>query len=408
MSSRLGRELDLRQAWFSVLRAACGKVDREQSVIVTAKGSTTWRFVGRCSHLFETPILRIHLPTEKESPVDWLRRIARQNERPIGPACKDLFLSPAFAATTQEDDEALTKTIPDQDRALAAISDELLVLHVRAKGAVDQVVRQRLADDAWQDASVYVALGPGLTERRLADELMKNGAVGWLVNEVHGDDQSLRLPPKSQSSTIIAPVVPMPVAETWDFLTHFTRHRDGPWPDQDERQFLDALILGHADADHSAIASLDRMLNQRRIAASNNTIRGGFRVVSFTAVPLPKISRRRVFRIHRGRWDFEPYGLCLRRDWLTARKTKSVEYGDDELWNRMSPSEQPFFQIASTRRDDPQKKSIDWSEEREWRHLGDVDIDELPADAGLVFVPTLAEAELVANISRWPIVVIGE
>ena len=202
-------------------------------------------------------------------------------------------------------------------------------------------------------------------------------------------------------------MVPIPVADTWDFLTHFTRHRDGPWPDQDERQFLDALILGDAEADHSPIASLGRMLNQRRIAASNNTIRGGFRVVSFTAVPLPEISRRRVFRIHRGRWDFEPYGICLRHDWLTARKTKSVEYGDDELWSRLSPSEQPFFQIASTHGDDP-GKSIDWSEEREWRHLGDVDLDELPADAGLVFVPTLAEAELIANISRWPIVVIGE
>ena len=48
----------------------------------------------------------------------------------------------------------------------------------------------------------------------------------------------------------------------------------------------------------------------------------------------------------------------------------------------------------------------DWTAEREWRHVGDVPLDEIPPDAALLFVPTETEAEQLATISRWPVVVV--
>ena len=84
-----------------------------------------------------------------------------------------------------------------------------------------------------------------------------------------------------------------------------------------------------------------------------------------------------------------------------------MRYGDDALWDELPENTQPFFQFAQTRGEDLQAP-IDWTAEREWRHVGDVDLSQLPADAALVFVPTHDEADKVAQISRWPIVVLSQ
>lgn len=404
VSSRLGRELDLRRAWFTVLRAACGKFGKRQSLLVTAQGTTTAQFVCRCSTLFNTEVLQIHEPAHQQTIVDWLRQIASTCMGNQHPNRYEVFLSPPLCESSPEKTDQ--EDIPFRDRAVVAFSDELIVLHARSRGVIDHLVSRRLADDAWSKPSIYVALGAGLTSTRLADQFMSAGAVGWIVQEPLQTTPAANRNDDATGDGTDAPIIPMPVVETWDFLSHFTRRRYGPWPDQSEGEFLDDLILEREGADHSALASLRRILGQRRIAGTGEAIRGGFRVVSFTAVPLPEMQSRRVFRPHRGRWDFEPYGLCIRRDWAVARSMKPVNYGDESLWNQLSPAEQPFFQLSHTHNDEPQQV-IDWTGEQEWRHLGDVEISDLPPDAGLVFVPTWAEAESLASVSRWPIVVVN-
>ena len=63
------------------------------------------------------------------------------------------------------------------------------------------------------------------------------------------------------------------------------------------------------------------------------------------------------------------------------------------------------FQRDRTRAD-RRRSSIDWTIEQEWRHLGDLNLQDLPPDAGLVFVPTVEEAERLITISPWPVVVV--
>ena len=201
------------------------------------------------------------------------------------------------------------------------------------------------------------------------------------------------------------PILRQKSAENWPFLTHCTRRRKGPWPDQVDTDYLDDLILDREDADHSALAALLRIVRQQRLIATAQTIRGATPVVSFTAVPLAELRRLRVFRPHRGRWDFEPYGICLRCDRLKQLGARPVQYGDDRLWNRLALNERPFFQFRKTRRETG-ARHIDWSVEDEWRVLGTIDLAEFPADAALVFVPTAAEAEKMAAISRWPVTIV--
>jgi hypothetical protein len=165
------------------------------------------------------------------------------------------------------------------------------------------------------------------------------------------------------------------------------------------------LILARPEANHAALDALKRILQKQRLVATARTIRGGTPVVSFTAVPLAELRRLRVFRPHRGRWDFEPYGICIRRDWLEQREARPVRYGDDRLWNRLAPAERPFFQLRQTRRSSA-RATIDWSVEDEWRVVGDVGLESIPRDAALVFVPTEGEADQVAPICRWPVTVV--
>jgi len=104
-----------------------------------------------------------------------------------------------------------------------------------------------------------------------------------------------------------------------DYLTHCTRGTDGPWPDQDRAEYLDNLILGRPDAAHSALSALTRIVQQRRLLATGRAIRGGTPVVCFTAAGIAELRHLRTFRSHRRRWDFEPYGIGVSREWLEQR-----------------------------------------------------------------------------------------
>ena len=121
------------------------------------------------------------------------------------------------------------------------------------------------------------------------------------------------------------------------------------------------------------------------------------------ASPRPSfISSRvlRTFRAHRGRWDFEPYGICIRQSWLEQHGVRPVRYGNSALWDELTESQRPFFQLRRSGR----QRQIDWSVEREWRHVGDLDLTNLPRDAAFLFVPTVEEAKWLSSQSRWQVI----
>jgi hypothetical protein len=132
-------------------------------------------------------------------------------------------------------------------------------------------------------------------------------------------------------------------------------------------------------------------------------VRGDVPVVSFTAVPARELGRLHAYRSHLSRWDFEPYGISIRREWLAARGTRPVTYGEESLWDQLPAGDQPFFQLRQSR--SAGGTVWDWTVEREWRHVGDVRLDTIPADTACLFVPTAEEARQLAQISRWPVVV---
>ena len=286
-----------------------------------------------------------------------------------------------------------------------AAADRVLALQVRSNGNLHQLLRARLTDPAWPTASVWLALGESLVSADVATELQSLGAVGWwlFVADASGIRPQKSAEKHSDARRIDHEEFPWPGG---DYLVHWTRRRDGPWPDQSETDFIDDLLLSRESTSHSAFAALSRIVQQQRLIASTAGIRGETGVVSFSGIALSELAKRRTFRAHRGRWDCDDFGLCIRRDWLQARGAKPVIYGDDASWTTLSDSDRPFFQLRTTRARRG-AKVIDWSQEAEWRVSHDLDLSEASRDDVVLFVPSAEEARQLAAISPWPVFVLS-
>ena len=318
--------------------------------------------------------------------------------------------SSANQAAHTEDAILESDRIPDRDRALADAADELLVLSVRDNGHWHRLLRDRLKAGRRGVTFVDQSEQEGSAAR---DELLLLEASLWKpdlaetlpISRSSADSATIETEEYVERTDSVVELVPFPDADDWTYLSHTTRACPGPWPEQQMDDYLDSLLQSRGDADHSPVGTLERILVQRRLVSSMRTARGGSRVVSFTASPLSRLPELRRFRRHRGRWDFEPFGLCIRQEWLMKRGARPVLYGDESAWLNVSEPDRPFFQPAhsgsSTSED--ADAGIDWTVEREWRHVGDLDLSQLSRDDALVFVPNFAAARRLSVISPWPI-----
>ncbi len=298
-------------------------------------------------------------------------------------------------------DSAMDGDLPLRDRAVMDAADIVYVLQLRTGGNLHRLLQERIAHR--RGPIVFVDL-PGLQPDLVRSELCHAGAEMWRPSAEMCRPLECRFsatPRVGQATNSIKDgvhlIVPFPADEGWDLLTHTTRSRPGPWPDESFEEYADGLMESRSDADHSTLNALKRIVSQRKLMASGRTIRGGSRMVSFTARPLASLPELHRFRPHRVHWDFEPYGLCLRREWLLSRGVQPVQYGDETAWQLMPDSERPFFQLATG------DSGIDWTVEREWRAHGDLSLAELTSVDVILFVPDFEAAKSLAEVTNWPI-----
>lgn len=283
--------------------------------------------------------------------------------------------------------------IPERDRAIVAEADEVLALGVRADGNIYRALRERLL----AERNVVLVALPDLQSAAAMGDLIPLGAIPWEPEIADQAPLGLVSEAEPNRTAAVIEVVPFPAMNDWDYLSHSTRSCPQPWPGQTQEQYIDSLLDNTPEADHSRLAALERIVTQRRLFASHRTIRGGYPMVCLTSAPLQDLPALRRFRSHRTRWDFEPFGLCIRRDWLLKRGARPVVYGNEATWTSLHDQDRPFFQWS-----DPES-GLDWSVEREWRHPGDLDLSDLPVDQGLVFVPNYEAATRICPVSPWPV-----
>jgi len=426
VSSRLSQNLETHRDWFRMLRTCCAEAAKSDEILVVAESTAPDEFISRAAMLFGASILKIKGPDSESANVkDWLHSL-REFAAPPSDSVIEVYLSPALdRAADQSSSHTEQPPGPLRDRATVVLSDRIHALRLRKNGHIHRLLRHRLEDPSWPTTSIQIARGSGCVVDDVANELQECGAVGWVLisddsmaatplpkrdelarNEIAVENtQSLAAPNRTEQK--IGSIADLPASEDWQFLTHCTRRRIGPWPGQSRTEYLDDLILDRPSADHSPFAALMRIVEQQCLYASGRLIRGSYPVVSFSAVPLRDLPQLRTFRPHLARWDFEPYGICISRAWLDALGAKPVVYGNEQTWQAFSEQDRPYFQRHESKAS-TESSGIDWSIEIEWRHQGDVSLSDLPSASAILFVPTKEEAKELEKVSRWPITILSQ
>ena len=117
-------------------------------------------------------------------------------------------------------------------------------------------------------------------------------------------------------------------------------------------------------------------------------------MVSLSAAPIDDLLARRTFRNHLGRWDWEPYGIIFHHSFLAD--AKAVTYGPRMNFASLPAEMQLFYQ--------PNDGRQDWSDEQEYRFVGNINLAALPSQAAVVFTQTENEARQAAAISPFPVI----
>lgn len=429
VSSRISRAWDEQPEWFAGWRAIGRELleTGERLLLVTA--TSTARFGRHVAERMGVPYVEVTVASDQLTVASWLRNLSCPAETtvPENPVPEDLLpeelvpedlvgqspatlrlqcelspvLPPELTASLKwlipESIRGSERSLPDRaipvaDRALVLLGHRLLTLSVRPGGHVEQLLQarelQREYWHGWTPPPTRCGAADHISSAALPSSAM---SVSWLTLE-----QVEQIP----------------------LLCHCTRRHDGRWEDQSEEEYFDELLWERPAKDRSALAVLSRILTTHRLAASSLAIRGGYRVIGFTARKLAELSAARVYQRHRRRWDFEPYGLAIRQDWLQQRGARPVEYGDDRDWQRLDETQRPFFQprgellaaaparTAAATADTATIFAARWTQEQEWRLLGDLDLRDLPAEAAFILVGDVSDVSRLPGNLRWPVVVL--
>jgi hypothetical protein len=183
----------------------------------------------------------------------------------------------------------------------------------------------------------------------------------------------------------------------WDVLTHWTRAATGPWPGETKADFYMSFNEGGAGYPRNALHTLRRILQERRIRASKQLVRGGEAVVSLTACPPWELAKLVKWRPGLFRWTFEPYGIALNRERLASLGARPVVYGEDYQFRFLQEVDRPFFQSCGHDKNN-------WRIEKEWRYLGDLDLSRFAPDEVVVIAFAEDEAAILQEESPFPVV----
>lgn len=407
VSSRWNRSDTECAEWPRWIELAMRKLTRDNKTLLIIPGTTIARMVSPLAQCLPSPALSLRVcAAERSSLGHWLTQSLAQALAPSSVAMATLWVSPAHRPCS----DGLT-TYPLADRLSFVLAHTLLALTVRPGGNMASLMARRLQDSRFSAGTT--SLRVEASSRRAHTTWLDRRLVGWYVPASRQPQVSRNtlahraLADRRQVSIRSANsrqwTAPMRLIERWeDYLAHCVR---GTASDRVQRvageTVLDAVLDG-TTPERSPLHTLWTILAAGRLRASDRLLRSSTSAVSFSAVPLPALLSRRRYQAHLGRWDWEPYGLLIRRQVLEQMGARPVIYGDERLFDSLRFDERQFFQPAHRR---SARMPLDqWQAEQEWRILDDVRLYELPSNSLILFVATSSEAQTLAGLVPWPVI----
>lgn len=383
-ASRLPVSVRDGRLFVDAVRTSLARMDPNRDAVVTSAGTTCHGFVQAWHRLTQFPVVEF-----RELPAKPTRKWFREQAQLAMPSRGSVIYFRAAKTYLNQ------VKLPARDAVLAACSDRIRGLAVRAGGHVEAALSLRLSQGNCRRDSVELYVQPELTPRALSDRLVEAGAIRWYV-----EGQAIRVLSEPPGGGPILDKFPAPAAE---YLYHWTRRETASASQRGGRHFL-RLLAGVAGAGLGAIESVLAILSEMTLKGTRALTRGDRPVVCFSARPANEWSGMRQFRAHLGRWDFEPYGIALSRQRLSQLGAQPVIYGDEATWDELEVDQRPYFQLAHAGEG---RRRIDWRKEQEWRILDQVDLRLFGPEEGFVFVPDETAARFVAGFSRWPVTILA-
>lgn len=275
----------------------------------------------------------------------------------------------------------------DINAVVMAIADRVDVVRVRRRGKIAGCLDRRLA---WTPGLVRVSVDDIPEKSSAGSDWLARGAVGrYLPPERparpiirHEGAVNLSDPEKDEPVAPSPPATAVPLTDSaaGEWLVHCTRGRNGPWPGQALAAYRDDLLLGPPDvASRGPLDALRRIVRTGCLVAGAVASRREHPVVCFSAVPIAELLSRRQYRSHLKRWDYEPFGVAIRREAAERFGCLPAIYGDNQKLCQLDPAEQFRFVAQGDR--------VDWTREQEWRVAGSLDLTQLRASDVRLFVP---------------------
>ena len=359
VSSHLGHNPVLHRDVCRNLAQAMIQCRRRNGVLLVAEGSAIQPWAMRAAELFGVPVIQIVVGVDEAASDTLTLRIQT-------PDSVNLL----------------------RDEAVVYLADRVDAVYVRCKGKIAQAVSARVKTR--QDATTRVATTS--LPKCAAKELIQAGAIGWI--HIQHVQAQVQVQPLDHEPTF---------ADDWmhqdgEWLIHCTRACDGAWPGQTESQYRDELLL-NADAPvRPPLETLQRIIRSRRLIASAIASTKAYPVVCFSSVALADLLIARSYRPHLKRWDYEPWGIAIRKSAAISTGVQQVIYGVATDRKQIRAADQFRFQAVG--------KTYDWTSEKEWRFEGDLRLDALDPSDLRVFVASSSGKQQIEKHCPWKISVV--
>ena len=321
------------------------------------------------------------------------------------------FLRVGFGEQAQQARPQVWVRFPDgldinRDEGIITMADRIDALYVRRGGCVEACLKNRLQPISESSVSPCdVRVGVTTVPTSAASNLIEAGAVGGLVAKAVDGRDSVDDPKphfeihqkeasgKRLSVASIAPELCTTrhwLNESGQWLVHCTRASKGPWPGETLTEYRDTILThDRRVANRTALDSLCRIIHSGELLSSAIVSSRRYPVVCWSAVPLLELLQQRCFRSHVQRWDYEPYGVAVRKKAICELGARPVIYGQPGGAGKLPVSERFRHQAAG--------RSIDWRKEKEWRLAGGLSLVSLnPCDVRIFSLDScLARSRLV-------------
>jgi hypothetical protein len=422
-SSRIGRSDAAVATFVEKLQLVLPHVAEARHTLLIVEKTTGADLVHRAARQAGTPVL-LGARSADGHPERWLSQLmeadhaAMANEARVLASPRPLAERSTIADPSGNSNvSSPIEPLPLRDRLAIALAETVWNLSVRKAGNLHQLLHWRLQHDFENAASIRLIVAENESVPDHVAELIDRGAVLWNLLKSPDSHQSSPKTETPSSAFEHAPVIcaqpndkmeeklKEQLALDGEWLIHWTRTATKPLDGSSAENWLNRQLLPSFGEATGPLATLQQILQDGIIRASSDGLRGSKPMTCFSAVPLRELASRRRFQTHRARWDFEPYGLCIRRRTLEALGARPVIYGDDSLWQALPEPERPWFQQRFSGRG---KRQIDWSDELEWRVTGDVRLTDFSRDDLVVFCGQQEDVTQLAPACTWPLITLTD